>query len=559
MATEAAFFQALEESPADDSNALIYADWLAEQGEDDRAAFVRVQCVLAKRDEAWDIDYPLLKARQDRLYNLHIDEWMEQHRKKYGKDVIRRFSSGVPCLVDVQRPDALMRKASVALAPPLVALNVTLGESRGGFLELPELSRVNELILHHLAAGPLDALTRSTHLGRLRKLTLGGPHLTADQLETLFRLPIIDQLTDLSVRDYYDEGWVLFRRPRPANLRRLHLMNISLTEEALRSLGSADWAGLQELHLEDVTHPGGVATAEAFASEHLASLEVLAVKGNPGFGTAEAAAVFRNKALAKLRKLHLTEFERGHGRRSDGLSESLSRLDLPALQYLDLGDNRFKPAAAEALARSPVAPRLVGMKWRGCETLKKAGAAALAKGDFRSLRSLDLGSIGMGNEGLKALLAAPWMAGLVSLDLNNNQLKAPAGTLLAESANVASLRVLNLTNNALGDRGVVPVVGSPHLARLQALYLTGTDPGARAMEALAAAPMLENLVVLMLALNEGTLGEEDPLVLGESGRCKNLQSIWWDWDNIDDEPDAQERVTEAFGPGIYDFNRHFED
>lgn len=559
MTSEESFLQAIEETPDDHSSAFAFADWLVEQGEDDRAALIRVQCELAKRDEAWDVDRPLLVARQNRLYNLHLDDWMQQNRKKHGKNVIRRYSWGVPCHVDVEHPDALMKKSSVALATPLVALNVTLGEGRGQFIDLPELARVRELALHHLASDSIVALTRATHLGRLRNLTLGGPHLTTGQLETLFRIPIMDQLTDLSVWDFYDEGWVLFRRPRPANLRRLHLKNITLTEEAIRALGSSEWAGLQELHLEDVSHPPGVATAEAFASEHLASLKVLTVKGNPGFGTAEAAALLRNKALVQLRKLQLTEFEGGPIRRSDGLSDALADMNLPALQYLDLSENRFKPQVVDALAQSSVAPQLVGMKWARCETLKKAGAAALTKGNFRSLRRLDLGSIDMGIEGLKALLAAPWMGNIVFLDLNNNQLKAPAGKLLSESPNVTSLRVLNLTNNELKDKGVVPIVQSSHLAELQALYLTGTSLSDSAMGALAEAPMLENLVLLMLDLNEGKLSEEGPLMLGESGRCKNLQSIWWDWDNIDDEPEDQERITEAFGPGIYDFNRHYED
>jgi uncharacterized protein (TIGR02996 family) len=42
-----AFLQAILESPDDDTPRLVYADWLDEYGETDRAEFIRVQIALA--------------------------------------------------------------------------------------------------------------------------------------------------------------------------------------------------------------------------------------------------------------------------------------------------------------------------------------------------------------------------------------------------------------------------------------------------------------------------------------------------------------------------------
>lgn len=47
MTDEAAFRAAILANPADDTVRLVFADWLQEQGDDDRAEFIRVQCRLA--------------------------------------------------------------------------------------------------------------------------------------------------------------------------------------------------------------------------------------------------------------------------------------------------------------------------------------------------------------------------------------------------------------------------------------------------------------------------------------------------------------------------------
>lgn len=50
MNDRAAFLAAIREAPDDDAPRLIYADWLDENGEAERAEFVRVQCELARLD-----------------------------------------------------------------------------------------------------------------------------------------------------------------------------------------------------------------------------------------------------------------------------------------------------------------------------------------------------------------------------------------------------------------------------------------------------------------------------------------------------------------------------
>src|SRR5262245_42711851 len=43
-----ALLRAVLDKPADDSSRLVYADWLEENGESERAEFIRVQCEVVR-------------------------------------------------------------------------------------------------------------------------------------------------------------------------------------------------------------------------------------------------------------------------------------------------------------------------------------------------------------------------------------------------------------------------------------------------------------------------------------------------------------------------------
>jgi uncharacterized protein (TIGR02996 family) len=74
MTEDAAFLQAIIANPDDDSLRLIYADWLEEHGQADRAAFIRVQCELVRPaldEQRWQE----LRARERQLLDEHEKEW----------------------------------------------------------------------------------------------------------------------------------------------------------------------------------------------------------------------------------------------------------------------------------------------------------------------------------------------------------------------------------------------------------------------------------------------------------------------------------------------------
>src|SRR5690242_1892736 len=77
MPTEEAFIQAIVADPEDDAPRLIYADWLDEQGESERAEFIRVQIALARMDED-DGRRPDLEVREQELLARHREAWQRQ-------------------------------------------------------------------------------------------------------------------------------------------------------------------------------------------------------------------------------------------------------------------------------------------------------------------------------------------------------------------------------------------------------------------------------------------------------------------------------------------------
>src|SRR3954467_3828719 len=75
MSSEAAFLSEIRERPDDDSPRLVFADWLDENGDPDRAEFIRVQIEWART--IWpDPNWYTLHDRQQRLWESNHERWL---------------------------------------------------------------------------------------------------------------------------------------------------------------------------------------------------------------------------------------------------------------------------------------------------------------------------------------------------------------------------------------------------------------------------------------------------------------------------------------------------
>jgi uncharacterized protein (TIGR02996 family) len=74
MTDREALLQAILENPDDDAPRLVYADWLDEHGDADRAEFIRVQCELA-RGASTPRRSEVLTDRARQLQSAHGSRW----------------------------------------------------------------------------------------------------------------------------------------------------------------------------------------------------------------------------------------------------------------------------------------------------------------------------------------------------------------------------------------------------------------------------------------------------------------------------------------------------
>jgi uncharacterized protein (TIGR02996 family) len=75
MATREDFLQAIAEEPDDDTHRLVFADWLDESGEPERAELLRIQCELARGVEDSGRFVALTKSARS-LIDAHASRWL---------------------------------------------------------------------------------------------------------------------------------------------------------------------------------------------------------------------------------------------------------------------------------------------------------------------------------------------------------------------------------------------------------------------------------------------------------------------------------------------------
>src|SRR4051812_37951456 len=74
MSAEKSFMEAVCETPEDDAPRLVFADWLDDDGQPQRAELIRLQCRLAKMGE-WDEGREGLARREKELLDAHGKKW----------------------------------------------------------------------------------------------------------------------------------------------------------------------------------------------------------------------------------------------------------------------------------------------------------------------------------------------------------------------------------------------------------------------------------------------------------------------------------------------------
>lgn len=459
------FLRAICAAPDADGPRLVYADWLEERGECDRAEFIRTQIELDQLG-----DDPSVLDRKDRaeaLWHVHgsawrgdVPGWVRSVRPRRG------FPDWVSCNAD----DFLRDADALFAAAPVRAL--TLNETAQRVHKLAEC-----LALRHVA-----------------DLTVGGNRGGVEELRLWLASPHLAGLRALrySLSDFRDDGARLLARwPALARLTKLDLALNDIGPAGIEALvNSPNAAGLRELRLSnnELGPRGARVVARSPLADRLTVLDLCANR----IGSAGLSAVLAADWPA-LRTLGLT-FNRID---PDGAARLADWPGLARIIRLELGGNPLGPDGVVALARSPHLSQIRSLNLT-YTPLGFAGVRAMAAADLGSLSVLEAWHSEIGPAGAVALANAPAMAGLVQLFLGNNPLGDAGAAALAASPVLTGLRALGLDNCRLGPAGVRELASSPNLGTVRALYLVGATLDDAAADALAASPYLAAVTHLSL-------------------------------------------------------------
>jgi uncharacterized protein (TIGR02996 family) len=308
MARDEAFLQAIIENPDDDTSRLVYADWLDEQGQPDRAEFIRLQVRLSGGAVR---GADRLRRRERKLLLAHEKEWAAPLH-----GMVRRagFRRGFPERVTLTGEDFLAHAGTLfRLAPVRHLIFTEVGNLLPRVMDSPHLARVRVLDSRTFAGQKVRTLVRSPHLGGLQGLVLrfaglddgdaaalaAAPKLAGLKLLDLYGSNIgaagammlagsvhLGELTDLVLGDNQevgDVGAALLAGPemRLSGLTRLHLSFTGIGNVGARALAdSPHLPNLRFLDLgfNDIGSPGALALV---GSPHRKGLVYLGLRGNP--------------------------------------------------------------------------------------------------------------------------------------------------------------------------------------------------------------------------------------------------------------------------------------
>jgi uncharacterized protein (TIGR02996 family) len=457
----------------DDATRLVFSDWLEEQGEHERAEFIRVQVERA-RLPAWDAAQVGLRIREQELLKKHGETWLKEMPEIPG---VRweGFRRGIVAVVSFVNFDAMRTSAHACRAiAPIEAVRVHWPRRRESAETVPQIAELRELTLtgrpyHRQTARLAD----SPQLATLRDLKALG--LDAQDLG---RLAASHHLK---------------------KLRTLCLASNGVGSAGVLSLTKA--ATLTKLETLDLTGPGyyesyydnpliDLAGMEALADwKGLKSVQSLSLSGSD-VRTAGLRRLLQSPHAAGLKSLSL------RSGRLDGaaMAEFANASKKLKLETLDLGENVLKDAGAANLAAAKCLSELKVLRLDRCEIPEDDAVRFAKTAPFvEGLRILEAGHNHFGSAGLEALLQRSSTT-LHSLGLRNNTLTNKGAALLAESLASNELLELDLGENALTDSAAKSLGKTPNLRRLLILRI-GDNPKL-GYKALASSPLGQRLKLL---------------------------------------------------------------
>lgn len=240
MTDRAAFLEAIVEQPTDDLPRLVFADWLDDHDEPERAEFIRLQCAFARGEPA--ARSQSARARMQTLEEEHRAAWIGP----LSRIVFRAgFHRGFVEHAVVSAASLLRHAPTLREQVPL--RGVTLLGARRVLPEVVRSTILKGLTALHLTGGRigddgLQLLATCSALSDLETLRLGDNVIGDSGVIALTRSPHLSRLTSLVLRDNAigDSGaWELAHAPHLGRLLELDLAGNEIGPSGEAALHSA--------------------------------------------------------------------------------------------------------------------------------------------------------------------------------------------------------------------------------------------------------------------------------------------------------------------------------
>jgi uncharacterized protein (TIGR02996 family) len=471
---EQAFIQAICEAPEDDAPRLVFADWLDDNGDPDRAEFIRTQCRRASMD-VWDDERDDLVHREKQLLKKHQAKWAKP-TNKFTKRA--EFHRGFVGEMAMAVPKFLSIADTIFAATPLT-------------------------ILRPMQVRPSwDALVASEHLSRLRELNLYVAGLGVARTRSLAECEHLANLHELNVEANHARRGLgdLVRSPHLGSLRRLRMRGNEGGDDLAAAMAEAK--PMPDLRTLDVAHNGVTADGARRIARAgwLSQLERLGLEENP-IGDDGLEALADSDVWLNQRTLLLYDCQLGE--RAGRLLAGCRRLS--KLQHLSVSIQDDQLLVSE-IAGSPYLSQLRSLSVKGKFGSDVRQIDALVRSPLAANLSW-LRLPALSPEAVRILLTARSLSGLRLLDvtLGGGPADGEVGKLLREATHLSHVRTLRLECCRLGDTGLAAIADSPHLGNLRSLDVSRNSLSGAGLTALADSPHFNHLqkLSILYAYGEG--------------------------------------------------------
>jgi uncharacterized protein (TIGR02996 family) len=301
--------QAILDDPYDDDVRLVYADWLEDHDQTERAGFIRLQIELARLPKR-DKGRKRREKREKALLAEHAQEWFAPPAG-WLAGVQFRVRRGFPEVLHVNASDAIEQQEAIARWPitRLRASDLPASLDRVRLLaESPFLARIRELDLTYtpIHLEGLRILAQSPHAANLVRLEIGNNNIGDSGARLLAHTPRLPGLRELDLcHNVITSAGLraLINSKYRRAIRALSLSGNQVSPEVCALLESKNWPSLTDLNLW-YTRLGNAGARRLAACPGLARLTTLNLNNN-NLTDAGIRALAESPYASNLRTLHL--------------------------------------------------------------------------------------------------------------------------------------------------------------------------------------------------------------------------------------------------------------